>query len=279
MKPQSLAFCLASVAAVAAAAAAIAGLAMSGLYRDAPNWAQQARGTDLATLFLVVPILIFGSWGTSRGSQVGRLAVVGGLFYLAYNYAIFAFSVAMNPLTVLYIAILGLAMWSLGLAARDESIAAAGLAVAQSLNARISAGLLMGFAGLFGLLWLSQVTMAAITGVLPPDVQRAGIVTNPVYALDLALFLPLCAVAGVGLARHSRGAALAYPMLIWVALTSASIIGGLGLAALANEHVPALVIALVTAPGIAAAILAVAPLLRRRIARETLLVPLGPQPQ
>ena len=51
---------LASVATVLAAAAALAGLVVTGLYIDAPNWAQQARGTDLATLFLAVPVLGIG---------------------------------------------------------------------------------------------------------------------------------------------------------------------------------------------------------------------------
>ena len=83
------------------------------------------------------------------------------------------------------------------------------------------------------------------------------------YALDLGLFLPLCAVAGFGLLRSSRARALAFPMLIWVALTSASIICGFVLAAFAGEDVPIVVIALVTAPGLASAILAAAPLVRR----------------
>ena len=89
-----------------------------GLYVDAPNWVQQARGTDLATLFLAVPVLAVGLWTGRRGSAVGRLAVMAGLLYLVYNYAIFAFSVAMNPLTAVHIAIFGLSLWSLVLAGR-----------------------------------------------------------------------------------------------------------------------------------------------------------------
>ena len=41
---------LAAIATFLAGAAALAGLVFTGLYVDAPNWAQQARGTDLATL-------------------------------------------------------------------------------------------------------------------------------------------------------------------------------------------------------------------------------------
>src|ERR1700693_2001657 len=81
---------LAVVATFLAAVAALGGLAVSSLYVDAPNWAQQARGTDLATLFLAVPVLAIGLWTSARGSSAGRLAVVAGLLSLGYNYAIFA---------------------------------------------------------------------------------------------------------------------------------------------------------------------------------------------
>ena len=268
MNAQSLPARLAGMAAVLAALAATTGVAVSGLYRDAPNWAQQARGTDLATLFLAVPILAIGLWTARSGSPAGRMAIIAGLLYLAYDYAIFSFSVAMNPLTALHITIFGLAVWGLTLYGRVPAVVSTGLAIAHALNRRLAASLLIGFAGLFGLLWLSQIAAAAMTGVLPPDVELAGIATNPVYALDLALFLPLCAVAGVGLLRRGRAGALAFPMLIWVALTSASIIGGFVLAAVAGERVPIVVMALVTAPGLASAILAAGPLLQRPAAAD-----------
>src|ERR1700693_5453595 len=107
---------LAGLAALLAGIAAAAGLIVPGLYRDTPFWAQQARGTDVATLFLAVPILAIGLWTARRGSVVGRLAAIAGVLYLIYNYAIFGFSVAMNPLLAIYIATLGLAVWSFALA-------------------------------------------------------------------------------------------------------------------------------------------------------------------
>src|SRR5688572_8820361 len=104
---------LAVIATVLAAAAALAGLVVTNLYVDAPNWAQQARGTDLATSFLAVPVLVIGLWNARRGSSAGHLAVFAGLLYLVYNYAIFAFAVAMNPLTAIHIAIFSMSLWSL----------------------------------------------------------------------------------------------------------------------------------------------------------------------
>ena len=187
---------------------------LASRYRSLRRLAQlgpAGTGTDLATLFLAVPVLAVGLWTASRGSSAGRLAVVAGLLYLVYNYAIFAFSVAMNPLTAVHIAIFGLALWSLLLAGRAAVDGAED--VTERLNRRAAGGLLIGVGAMFGLLWLGQIATVATTGVLPPDLVKAGISSNPVYALDLAFFLPLCAIAGIGLLRRNSAAAFAFPML------------------------------------------------------------------
>ena len=253
---------LAAVATLLAAIAALAGLAVRGLYVDAPNWVQQAQGTDLATLILAVPVLAFGLWTASRGSATGRLAVVAGLLYLVYNYAIFAFSVAMNPLTAVHIAIFGLALWSLLLAGRaavDEAEA-----VTDRLNRRTAGGLLIGVAAMFGLLWLGQIAAVATTGVLPPDLIKAHIASNPVYALDLGFFLPLCAIAGVGLLRGNGAAAFAFPMLVWVPLMGGGVVGGMLLMAVAGDQTVIPVAVVIALLGVVSSILAAIAVIRPR---------------
>jgi hypothetical protein len=214
---------LAAAAAVLAAVAAAVGLFVDGFYRDVPFWAQQARATDVVTLFLAVPILLTGLWAASRGSTVGPLAVMAGLLYLVYNYAIYSFSVAVNPLLAIYIATLALAVWGVALTIQSNGMPKSG---SDGVPRRTGAGVLIGVAAVFGLLWLSQIASAALTGVVPADIERAALPTNPIYALDLALFLPLCIVAAVGLLRRvPAAAAFALPMLIWLFLTSVGVVG------------------------------------------------------
>ena len=251
---------LAAVATFLAAVSALAGLAVRGLYVDAPNWVQQAQGTDLATLFLAVPILVVGLWTASRGSAAGRLAVVAGQLYLVYNYAIFAFSVAMNPLTAVHIAIFGLSLWSLLIAGR--SAVEGSEAVTEHLNRRTAGGLLLGVGAMFGLLWLGQIAATSTTGVLPPDLLKAGISSNPVYALDLAFFLPLCAIAGVGLLRRNGAAAFAFPMLVWVPLMGAGVVGGIVLMAAAGDETAVPVAVAISVLGVVSSVLAAAALVR-----------------
>jgi len=253
---------LAALATVLAAVAAVAGLVVTGLYVDSPNWVQQAQGTDLATLFLAVPVLALGLRTASGGSAAGRLAVVAGLLYLVYNYAIFAFSVAMNPLTAVHIAIFGLALWSLLLAGRSAVEGAE--SVTDGLNRRVAGGLLMGVAMMFGLLWLGQIATVATTGVLPPDLVKADISSNPVYALDLAFFLPLCALAGVGLLRRNGAAAFAFPMLVWVPLMGAGVVGGIVLMVAAGDQTALPVAVVITVLGVVSSILAAVAIVRPR---------------
>jgi hypothetical protein len=263
MKPGSISIRLAAIATVLAALASAAGLLIPMLYRDSVDWVAQARGTDLATLSVAVPVLSVGLWRTRAGSSAASLAVVAGVLYLVYNYAIFAFAVAMNPLTAVYIAILGLGVWSLILGGLSDDTIVAGEAIAPQLARRASAGLLIGVGTLFALLWLGQIGTFVMTGTVPPDLARAGIPTNPVYALDLAFFLPLSALSGVGLLRGTRPGAFALPMLIWVPIMGAGVLGGFLFQAAAGELVPIAAVALLGCLSIASAILAAVPLLRR----------------
>jgi hypothetical protein len=255
---------LAALATSLAALAAFAGLAVDGLYADAPNWVQQAQGTDLATLFLAVPVLAVGLWKGVLGSTAGRLAVVAGLLYLIYNYAIFAFSVAMNPLTAVHIAILGLALWSLLIAGRSAVDGAE--TVTERLDRRLGGALLVGVGVMFSLLWLGQIATVATTGALPADLVKADISSNPVYALDLAFFLPLCVIAGVGLLRRTNAALWAFSMLVWVPLMGAGVVGGIALMAAAGDQTALPVAVVISIVGVVSSMLAVAALVRSRAA-------------
>jgi hypothetical protein len=195
---------LAFVALLLAAVAAAAGLLVSGLYRDTDEGIRQARATDLVTLILAVPALALGLWRARAGSVGGRLMAAAALGYLAYSYAIYAFSVVINPLTPVHIAILGLATWSLVLLLFGLDRATVDLASRFRLPRRTTGGFLIAVAGLFAMLWLSQIAGAITSGRLPAAVSDLGLPTSPVYSLDLAFAVPLITLAGVWLIRRDR---------------------------------------------------------------------------
>jgi len=195
---------LALAALLLAAVAAAAGLLVSGLYRDTAEGVRQARAADLVTLLVAVPALALSLWRARQGSAGGRLVAIAALGYLAYSYAIFAFSVVINPLTPVHIAILGSATWSLVLAVCRLDDATVDRASMFRLPRRTTGGFLILVAVLFALLWLSQIAGAITSGQLPTSVSDLNLPTSAVYVLDLAFALPLIALAAGWLIRRDR---------------------------------------------------------------------------
>ena len=244
---------LAGGAAVLGAIAAAAGLFARGLYRDTPFWTEQTRGIDLATLFLAAPILIVSLALIARGSRVALPVELGVLLYLAYNYAIYTTSVAMNRFALIYIGVLGLSIWSAMLLVSSPSLGTASRALMGTSLGTAAAVFLLVITVMFGLLWLSQVIGATVSGHPPTDLMRTGLPANPVYALDLAVFLPLAAISAIAVLRSlSPAADFALPMLLWAFLTSAGIAGGFLFEARAGEAVPVPIAALISLLGLAA---------------------------
>lgn len=216
---------LAWLTALLVAMASAAGLLITDLYRDNDAMVAQARGADLGSLVGAVPVLAIGLWVARSGSIRGRLVALGSLGFLAYNYAIYAFSVVIGPATPIHIAILGLATWSLLLG--TVAIAAQPLErVGTRLPRRTSAAVMAVIVVLFGGLWLGQIIGAITSGVLPVPVSELGIPTNAVYALDLAFALPVLAFAAWALARRAAyGPAVAIAGLVFAGLMAIGILG------------------------------------------------------
>jgi hypothetical protein len=242
---------LALVALLLATVAAAAGLLVSGLYRDTDEGIRQARATDLVTLIFAVPALALGLWRARAGSVGGRFVAVAALGYLAYSYAIYAFSVVIGPLTPVHITILGLATWSLVLTVFALDEATIDLASRFRFPRRTTGGFLIAVAGLFAMLWLSQIAGAITSGRLPAAVSDLGLPTSPVYSLDLAFAVPLITLAGVWLIRRDRrgpaGAAAGLAFLMILGLSVLAIFAYEAAAGIAVEVPPIAIFGAVTA--------------------------------
>jgi hypothetical protein len=207
---------LAALAGVIAAVASLVGF-IPGLYRDRRALVSQSHGQDVGTLVFALPILASALWASSRGSIRGRLVALGALGYLLYTYAVFAFDAVLNPATALYIAVVGLAVWSFaGLMPRIAE-AEVEATVGDNLRRRASGIFLLVIAVIFALLWLGQIGSAAITGQQPQALRDAGWPTSPIYVLDLAFLIPLSAVTGIRLLTGRPGALrYAVPLLVFI---------------------------------------------------------------
>jgi hypothetical protein len=263
---------LAIVALILATAAAAIGLLVAGVYRDQAEMVRQARAADLVTLMFVAPLLGCGLWRARSGSSNGRVVAVGVLGYLAYSYAIYAFSVEVNPLTVVHIAILGLATWSVALFGFGLDWAALARESGTRLPRRTTATFLTVVAALFAFLWLGQIAGAVTSGSLPASIGDLNLPTTPIYALDLAFALPILTIVGTWLARRDRRApASAMAALSFVAPMGLSVIAIFAVdasAGIAVEVVPVAIFGIVT---IASAALMLQGLRPKRIASARVL--------
>jgi hypothetical protein len=77
---------------------------------------------------------------------------------------------------------------------------------------------------LFFLLWLADIIPAILQSTTPPSLVTAGLVTNPVHVLDLAIFLPGVFIVGLLLRRqHPLGLLLAPVLLVFFVLMDITI--------------------------------------------------------
>jgi hypothetical protein len=184
------------------ALAAGTGLLVPGFYRDAPTWVAQARGQDLVTLVVGVPLLVVGLIGARRGSVRCLLVWLGAVGYMAYAYATYAFATHFNPLFLVYVLNFGLAVYALLFGLIRLDVGRLRSAFSPHAPARPVAAALVGMGLLVALLWLGQDLPALLAGQVPADVTEAGLLTNPIHVLDLGLVIPATVLTGVLLARR-----------------------------------------------------------------------------
>jgi hypothetical protein len=231
---------LALLAAISAIAASLAGF-IPGVYRDVPAVIVQSHGYDVGNL-LVAGALCMALVATARGSVRRRLMAVGALGCLLYSFVTYAFELVVNPVTALYIAVLGLGAWAFvfGFAAFDEAIAEGEL---MGLRRRTTAGYLAMLAALFAVTWLRQLVGAAIGGV-PADLADINWPMNPIWVLDLALVLPLMALTAVRLWSRRGANGVAISLLVFSASLGVTILSMTGSMLIAGQTVDPLTVVL-----------------------------------
>jgi len=254
----------AAAGALLVAATALGGIFLPSTYaRETASWSAQGIGQDWVNLTVMVPCLVVCAAAVARGSRTGELLLGGIHLYLAYSYTLYAFDVHFNSLFLLYCAVLGLSCWSLlgiGLRAAREG----GGAVPPGVPVRFAGGVLIAQGVLFYALWLSEDVPALLAGRPPASLADAGLVTNPVHVIDLAIVLPAMIAAGVAmLRRRPPGFAAAAITLSFAVLMSTAIAGmmiSMGMRGLPFDPGPAVAL------GLAAIVSAVA--LGRVLARS-----------
>jgi hypothetical protein len=151
----------------------------------------------MAVLLVGLPVLATAMLGAARGSPRGLVVWLGTLAYLLYQGVLFCFAVPLNRVFLAYVAYLGLCLWSLVTLLLRTSLDAFAGRVSPRMPARRLAAVAAFLVLANGYAWLSQIVPATVDNDPGSLLKDTGLLTNPVFVQDLAVWLPLLAVAAV----------------------------------------------------------------------------------
>jgi len=177
------------------------------------------RGTALIVLLLGVPTLLTAMAGTARGSARWPVVWLGTLGYLLYQAVLFCFATPLNVLFLCYVAYLGLAVWSIVTLFPAVDQRAFGSRLSVGMPSRSVAAFALAIAGMNAAAWFAAI-VPALLGSDPASLMKGtGLLTNPVYVQDLAVWLPLLTVAAVACwHRRAWGLLVTGAMLVMLTL-------------------------------------------------------------
>jgi hypothetical protein len=206
--------------------ASVLGLGDPAVYaQETENWATQGKGQDVGNLLAVVTLLVSGR-AYARGSHRAGLVWLGTLMYLVYAYLVYSMAVHFNQLFLVYVAVLGLGsyaiMWSVDRLRADDARRG------PASRDRVAGWTSIAIGVLFGLLWLSELVPATLTGETPASVVEAGLWVNPIHVIDLAVLLPAFVIAGhLTLKGQASGHFFVGPLLVFSVLMGTSIVAAM----------------------------------------------------
>lgn len=209
-------------------ATSVLGLVDQSIYgEETKNWATQARGQDIGNLLAVVALLLSG-YGYYRGSHRAALVWLGTLLYLIYAFIVYSMAVHFTALFLVYVANLGLSAYALMF--KVNALRAENEGFPQPADRKVAGYTSIAIGVLFGLLWLSELIPATLSGEVPQSVIDAGLWVNPIHVIDLAILLPAFIVAGYQTLRgKAAGQFFVGPLLVFSVLMGASIVAAMAL--------------------------------------------------
>ena len=195
-------YVLASLATLALTViATVVGLFVSGFYRDAPVLLPQVYGQDLLTLVVAVPALAASLYFAVGGSLRGYVVWLGVTGYLLYTYASYAFMTAFNELYLVYVALLGLTLYTFvgGMVRLDPTVLKRTVGE-RGVRSYVAFQLLVAL--LVVALWLADILPATLAGTTPESITAANLPTNVIYSLDLGVLVPAYVISAYWLSKR-----------------------------------------------------------------------------
>jgi hypothetical protein len=206
VRPGHLLYVLSGAMAVVTAAGAGLSLSFPSILSGVPAANGNLRGTALIMILVGIPVLIAAMTLTRRGSARGLVVWLGALGYLCYQAVMFCFATPLNNLFLLYVAQLSLAGWSIVVLLRFTDFEHFSERLSPLTPFKRFAWIALVIITLNATAWLVPIIPAVLSSEPQSLLAGSGLLTNPVYVQDLAIWLPLFTAAAVaGYRRRSWG--------------------------------------------------------------------------
>jgi hypothetical protein len=169
-------------------------------YWDTVSSAAQMQGNDMVTLALGLPLLAISFWLTLRGSLRGRLLLTGTLGFFLYTYMSMCFGTAYNSFFLVYVSLFGLSLYAFILSMLSFNLKTLPRHFSNRLPRRGFAVFLFFISAALLLMWLGRIAPSLLQNQIP---AMENVTSMFIQAMDLAMIVPLCALAGFLLLRRS----------------------------------------------------------------------------
>ncbi len=222
LRSGALAYWLSGALALAALTSALLTFLLTGILRGPAVMNGSARGTALAIVLIAVPVLTGSLVLAWRGSAVAVLAWLGTTAVLAYNALMFLFATPVNRLFPLYLAMLSLSGFSIAVVVARTDVRSLARRFSARVPVRGIASYVWIVVALNAAVWLARIVPGLASEGAPGYLRGTGMTTNVVFVQDLALWLPLMAIAAAWLWRHRPAGYLIVGagLIMWVIETA-----------------------------------------------------------
>lgn len=214
---------------------------LTGLFFDIydnnkPEIITQAKGQDMVTLFVVIPLLISSLVLSNRGNIKADICYLGVLIYVSYTYLSYAFIGEYNTLLLLYINMFSFSTILLLSICYQLDFNKKNCSIKPSMPYKATGLFLISISTLFLIVWLSEIISGILTNTIPEGVTQTN--RNVIYVLDLGFLLPALLIFGYWMIQEKKiGVFISGALLIKIFTLGLALLSMNVLSALNNEEI------------------------------------------
>ncbi|HZW82384.1 MAG TPA: hypothetical protein VFF14_03040, partial [Candidatus Deferrimicrobium sp.] len=162
--------------------------------------AAQAKGQDIVTIILGIPLLLVSLYLSRKGLLKGRLLLTGTLGYFLYTYMSYSFYSMYNSLFLIDVILMSVCFYAFTLSMMSFDLQNLSSHFNEKLPVKFIGGFLIFTAAAIGMMWLGMIIPPLTSGTLPSALEHYT--TLVIQAMDLGFVVPTAIISGILLIKR-----------------------------------------------------------------------------